>query len=185
MDRRKALLITSSLIGGTLVGAEAFFSGCTLNSEAQNADLFSDKEIQLLDEIGETILPQSDLSPGAKAANIGDFMRVIITDCYDPTEQEIFLTGITELQNRSNEAFGGDFLELSSAQRQRLLIALDEEVRNQQEDAPPHYFKMMKELTIWGYFTSEPGVTQALRYNPIPGRFEGCVDYQKGERAWY
>jgi hypothetical protein len=43
---------------------------------------------------------------------------------------------------------------------------------------------MMKQLTIWGYFTSEPGVVKALRYNPIPEEFIGCIPYINGDKAW-
>jgi hypothetical protein len=43
---------------------------------------------------------------------------------------------------------------------------------------------MMKQLTVWGYFTSEAGATKALRYVPVPGRYEGCIPYTKGEKAW-
>jgi hypothetical protein len=42
----------------------------------------------------------------------------------------------------------------------------------------------MKELTLLGYFTSEVGATKALRYVPIPGRFDGCIPYKKGDKAW-
>jgi hypothetical protein len=42
----------------------------------------------------------------------------------------------------------------------------------------------MKQLTLLGYFTSEPGATKALRYNPVPGKFEGCIPYKKGDKAW-
>ena len=49
---------------------------------------------------------------------------------------------------------------------------------------PAHYFRMMKELTLWGYFTSEPGATKALRYVAVPGRYEGCIPYKKGDKAW-
>ena len=55
--------------------------------------------------------------------------------------------------------------------------------KKKKED-PAHYFRMMKELTILGYFTSEIGATQALRYVAVPGRYEGCVPYTKGEKAW-
>ena len=48
----------------------------------------------------------------------------------------------------------------------------------------PHYFGMMKQLTLWGYFTSKPGATQALRYVAVPGRYEGCIPYKKGDKAW-
>ena len=51
-------------------------------------------------------------------------------------------------------------------------------------DSPAHYFRMMKELALLGYFTSEIGCTQALRYVESPGRFEPCVPYTKGETAW-
>lgn len=52
------------------------------------------------------------------------------------------------------------------------------------EDTPTHYFRMMKELALLGYFTSEIGCTQAQRYVESPGRFDPCVPYQQGERAW-
>jgi hypothetical protein len=47
-----------------------------------------------------------------------------------------------------------------------------------------HYFRMMKELTLLGYFTSEIGSTQARRYVPVPGRYEGCIPYKKGDKAF-
>jgi hypothetical protein len=51
-------------------------------------------------------------------------------------------------------------------------------------DAPAHYFRMMKELALLGYFTSEIGCTQAQRYVESPGRFDPCVPYRKGEKSW-
>jgi hypothetical protein len=55
--------------------------------------------------------------------------------------------------------------------------------KNKKEDEAIHYFRMMKELTLLGYFTSEPGCTQAKRYMPLPGKYIGCVPYVKGEKA--
>lgn len=52
------------------------------------------------------------------------------------------------------------------------------------DDPPSHYFRMMKELTLLGYFTSEIGCTQALRYRETPGRYDPCVPYKPGEKAW-
>jgi hypothetical protein len=52
------------------------------------------------------------------------------------------------------------------------------------EAAPPHYFRMMKELALLGYFTSEIGYTKAMRYVETPGRFDPCAPYAKGEPAW-
>jgi len=49
---------------------------------------------------------------------------------------------------------------------------------------PAHYFRMMKELALLGYFTSEIGYTQAQRYVEAPGRYDPCIPYHPGERAW-
>lgn len=46
------------------------------------------------------------------------------------------------------------------------------------------FFRMMKELTMLGYFTSEIGSTQVLRYVAVPGRFDPCADYVAGTPAW-
>ena len=51
-------------------------------------------------------------------------------------------------------------------------------------DTPAHYFRMMKELALLGYFTSEIGVTQAQRFAETPGRFEPCAPYTPGEKSW-
>ena len=52
------------------------------------------------------------------------------------------------------------------------------------KDPPTHYFRMMKELALLGYFTSEIGYTKAMRYVESPGRFDPCTPYVKGEPAW-
>ncbi len=49
---------------------------------------------------------------------------------------------------------------------------------------PAHYFRMMKELALLGFFTSKIGCTQALRYVEAPGRFDPCLPYTPGEPAW-
>jgi hypothetical protein len=51
-------------------------------------------------------------------------------------------------------------------------------------ELPKKYFRMMKELALLGYFTSEIGMTQALRYVESPGRYDPCVPYTPGEKAW-
>jgi hypothetical protein len=51
-------------------------------------------------------------------------------------------------------------------------------------EPPAHYFRMMKELSLLGYFTSEIGCKQAMRYVEAPGRFDACVPYTAGDPAW-
>jgi len=182
MNRRKALMLTSTIVGGTIIGSDFFLSGCT--PEVKNDVLFSNTDIAFLDEVGETILPDSNLSPGAKVAKIGSFMVTIVSDCYNQKEQAIFKKGISELDQMANKSYSSGFLGLDQKQKHDLLVLLDNEAKSIPENGPLHYFSMMKQLTIWGYFTSEPGATKALRYIPIPGYFKGCIPYNKGDKAW-
>jgi len=182
MKRRKALLLTTSIMGSTIIGSNLFLSGCT--PKVKDKKLFSDSDVFLLDEVGETILPETNRSPGAKAAKIGLFMVTIVSDCYDEKEQAIFKKGIDTLQRMANNTYSKGFLELDQRQRHELLVLLDNKTKLLTEDEPQHFFSMMKQLTIWGYFTSEPGATKALRYIPVPGDFKGCIPYNKGDKAW-
>ncbi|HXB91239.1 MAG TPA: gluconate 2-dehydrogenase subunit 3 family protein [Puia sp.] len=190
MNRRDAITRVSLLLGGTLLGAEAFLSGCH-NAPDKNigggGTNFSNDDIAFLDEIAETILPATD-TPGAKEAKVGDFMARMVKDCYTEADQKIFLAGMQKLQDASQKKNGKSFMESSPAQRHDLLVDLDKEQKAymtaKKKDDPTHYFRMMKELTLWGYFTSQPGATKALRYVAVPGKYEGCIDYKKGEKAW-
>jgi hypothetical protein len=169
-------------MGSTLIGADFFLSGCT--RKVKNNALFSDAEISFLDEVGETILPETNSSPGAKAVKIGVFMMTIVTDCYNQKEQTICKEGIDSIEQMALTNYAKGFLELDSNQKQDLLVLLDNEAKVISEEKPTHFFTMMKQLTIWGFFTSEQGATKALRYLPIPGSFKGCIPYNKGDKAW-
>jgi hypothetical protein len=183
MKRRQAIAYTAALIGGTLASTNFLLSGC--KPEERTNSLFTTDDLLLLDEIGETILPATPTSPGAKAAQIGAFMALMVADCYDEKEQAIFTAGLKDVEKRSKAQFSKGFMKLMPEQRLELLNSFDVEAAQAKDGAPPHFFKMIKDLTQTGYFSSEPGVTMALRYNPVPGRFDGCVDYVAGEKAWY
>ncbi len=182
MERREALKLTATVLGGSIIGSQLFLSGCAAPPK-KRSELIVDTDVPLLDEIGETILPDTEISPGAKAAQIGGFMQTMVNDCYDQEEATLFINGLETIEEESTEAYGHGFLDLSKEQRLELLTKFDQEAQQHKLLEKPHFFGMMKELTIWGYFTSKPGATQALRYNPVPGRYEGCIPYN-GEKAW-
>lgn len=186
MNRREAISSVALLLGGTIIGADAFLSGC--KSSSGDGIAFTPDDIAFLDEVAETILPKTN-TPGAKDAKVGEFMTVIVKDCYKPAEAKAFVEGMKALQYKDAKAkIGKSFMEASPAERHELLVALDKEAKDFQktkkEEQLPHYFRMMKELTIWGFFTSKTGATEALRYVAVPGRYDACIDYKKGDRAW-
>jgi hypothetical protein len=213
MNRRDAIGRVALIMGGAVIGAEFFLSGCK-PSETQVNDLFDADHVAFLNEVADTILPTTS-SPGAKAANVGQFMAVMVRDCYKPEDQKTFLEGVSKLDEASKKQFNAKFMDLTQQQRTDLLTALDKEQkaytadRNKKLDAdrlahandlkyngnysdpayngiivPNHYFRMMKELTLLGYFTSEIGATKALRYIAVPGHYDGNVPYKKGDKAW-
>lgn len=189
MNRRDALSRVALLLGGTVIGAEFFLSGCNTSDKkiGQSVDFTAD-DIAYLDEVAETIIPATD-TPGAKAAKVGTFMTVMVKDCYGEKDQKIFLDGMNTLNEASKKKFNGNgFMKITPEQRKELLTGLDNEqkeyMKNKKKDDGAHYFTQMKQLTLLGYFTSEPGATQALRYVAVPGRYDACIPYKKGDKAW-
>lgn len=187
MTRRDLLQNVAILLGGSIVGGSVFnISGCKSADKQVNA-LFNDKQVALMNEIADTILPETT-SPGAKAAKVGDFMAVMVLDCYAEPDQKIFMDGLKTVDELSEKKYNKSFMEADPKQRTELLTELDKEQQAYQakkgNDDPSHYFRMMKETTLLGYFTSKEGATQALRYIAVPGRYDGNVPYKKGDKAW-
>jgi len=92
------------------------------------------------------------------------------------------------LQTSCQKKYGNTFESCTPAQRKEVLIGLEKEAKQHNEkkekSTPVHYYTMMKQLTLWGFFTSETGMTQALRHLPVPGKYDGAFPYAKGDKAW-
>ncbi|HEV7993070.1 MAG TPA: gluconate 2-dehydrogenase subunit 3 family protein [Gemmatimonadaceae bacterium] len=249
LNRREAIRRVSFMLGGVaFVGGTNLITACEQApppaQRAASPGQFSAEDIAYLDEIAETILPETK-TPGAKAAKTGAFMALMVTDSYHPDEQRIFRDGMKQLDDASRKANNASFMASTPQQRLALLTQLDKEQKTlmdareaaarrrqglppvaaavdsearkpaepekylpdqRQEKAPgnqagsgaaavtadstitpsehPHYFRMMKELALLGYFTSEIGYTKAMRYIETPGRFDPCTPYTPGETAW-
>ena len=187
MNRRQLLQNAALLLGGTIVGGSLFLqSGCKPSAKKVN-DLFDEDQVKLMDEIAETILPKTS-TPGAKEAGVGAFMAVYVADCYNKKQQDIFMDGLKKIEDESDKKFKDGFMKITPAQRTELLTALDVEQKayqkSKKKDDPVHYFRLMKELSVMGFFTSEVGATKAANYVQIPGKFEGCIDYKKENKVW-
>jgi hypothetical protein len=192
INRREAIRRVSALLGGA---ALAGGTGLLAAYEKAGAPVegaigtFTADDIAFLDEIAETILPATK-TPGAKAAKTGAFMALMVTDSYSRAEQQIFREGMRKVDGATRNANNVSFMDATPQQRTAVLTVLDHEqkrvmdAREMAGSRSTHYFRMMKELALLGYFTSEPGCTQALRYVESPGRFDACIPYTPGEPAW-
>lgn len=186
MNRRELLKMVALATGGVVIGGEFLLTGCK-NAASDAGFALSAEQIALLDEVAETILPTTK-TPGAKAAKVGAFMQVMVQDCYELKDQKIFAEGIVKLEEACKKVNGKTFMECSLEERTKFLQQLDAERKEYQskkkQEDPNHYFQMMKQLTLSGYFSSEIGATQALRHVAVPGKYDGCMSYQKGDKAW-
>jgi hypothetical protein len=133
-----------------------------------------------MDEIGEIILPESDQSPGAKATESGHFLAKKVHDCYGTREQETFRQALKTIDLLAHEAQEVDFVSLDFEQKTELLTQLDREAAQSVPGESVHFYSLQKQLTLLGYFTSEIGVTQALRCDPSPGDYKAASRTKKG-----
>jgi hypothetical protein len=185
MERRDLIKMIALATGSVFVGG-GLLTGCNSDTTLGGA-VFSEADISFLDEVAETILPATK-SPGAKAAKVGDLMKIMVNDTYTVKDQKIFHDGILKLNEASKKANGKSFLDATATERTALLVSLDKEAKeyqkNKKETDATHYFTMMKQLTMLGFFTSKEGATQALRYVAVPGKYDGNFPYKKGDKAW-
>ena len=190
IDRREAIKRVTAVFGGLAVSTTGLLTAVE-NAHARAARVtatgarvgeFTAQDVAFLDEVADTILPDTK-TPGAKAAHTGAFMALMVTDTYDDQQQATFRDGVQKLN-------AAGFMTKTPADRLAFLEALDKDAKTYMDarprggGAPPHYFRQIKELTLLGYFTSEIGCKQAMRYEETPGKFEPCVPYTPGETAW-
>lgn len=167
MNRRDAVQYISLLVGGTLIGSNVFLSGC--KSATGVSMTFTDADIALLNEIAETILPATK-TPGAKAAKVGQFMTVMVNDCYEAPDQKIFHEGIRKIDVASKDKNGKSFTESTPQQRHDLLVSLDAKIK----DDNMKITKYVKSLTpdqrtqmkIQQDFTGSDPLADKRRENP-------------------
>lgn len=187
MNRRDAIRNVVLLMGSALTVSSltVFQSGCAPSKEKETG-VFSAEHKRFFDTIADIILPETD-SPGAKEAKVGALIAVMLEDCYSAEDRNKILQSLQEIEELGSQSFNKPFTSLALDQQTQLIENLDKEAYTlASEDRKNIHegYRIIKELTLLGYFTSEPGATQALNYIMAPGRFDGCVDLKPGQKAW-
>jgi len=122
--------------------------------------------------IADLIIPETD-TPGAASVKVNEFIDLLLAEWYEPADRNRMLAGLAAIDARSRETHGVLFVELSTPDQTALLESLDgaSGPAGSAEDA----FATLKDLTVYGYFTSELVMKDVLRHPVIPGRHDGCV----------
>lgn len=200
MNRRDAIKKVAILLGGTLSAPTIMAMSRWEQSLAQNTEglLFSLTEVQrrIVAEVAEMIIPKTSTS-GAKDAGVPAFIEMMLKDCYHQPEHLSFIEGVTALEQSK-------FLDMDAAKRTAMLTKVEAETKvlmkarevkqtkmgdnDDKEDMKTlakglPFWRLMKELTLLGYFTSEVGIKDSFEYVQIPGKLEN-IKLKPNQKAY-
>ncbi|GAB3888778.1 gluconate 2-dehydrogenase subunit 3 family protein [Spirosoma agri] len=194
MNRREAVTQVAWILGGvfsapTLQAMSRWEQlASTETGSSKPGSFLTETQHAIMGRVAELIIPRTNASgvdspgvdsPGALDVGVPDFMEVMLRDCYGKPAQDLFLTGVGELERKG-------FLTLSPDQQTAMLTQIEADA---QKNSNPSFWLISKELTLLGYFTSEMGIKASFDYQPIPGRFEaikikpGQKDFMYGNQA--
>lgn len=201
MDRREFMQCAVIAVSGVGVNQLLFalseeqkiYLASSPNYINTKADFFTDEQRKIITAISDVIIPKTE-TPGAIEAGVPRFIELMVSDWLTEDEKNIFETGMKDIEFRIPKEFGAPFYQLNKREQLAILEKLESEssnstwydlgniVRDFVNDAP--FICQVKELTIWGFFTSEVGGKQVLRYNPMPMKFDGDIQLGEDDSTW-
>lgn len=176
MKRRDAIKSASLLLGYTMaVGTSAaILGGCKAEAKIDyKPEILSIDQLKDVMHLAERIIPQTN-TPGAMAAGVHTFIDQTVSRFWEKEDQDKLLAGLSAFGKKIKADTGKSFYELEPATQDNIVTELAK------EEGEKTLFKTMRELTVSGFFTSELGQTEVLNYLPVPGPYQGCVDYIPG-----
>lgn len=198
MNRREAIQRASMVLGYALTGPAiaGVLNGCKAVPElGYKPVFFTEDQAATISELAEVIIPKTK-TPGAKDAGVPRFIDQMLKEIYKKEEQDEFLKGLTAFESDAQKEYGNSFFECSPEQRIAFVKKHHDAAYSKGVDGgssgwwnagsggeKPFILKV-KELTLLGFFTSEPGATQVLQYKQVPGPFQGCVPLAEVGKTW-
>jgi hypothetical protein len=134
---------------------------------------FDPHQMHTVAAAGERILPATD-TPGAMAAECHRFAERIVAHHYDVARQQRYLKGLVDLDQRTSALHGHLFVQATGGQQDEVLRAVEDAAYQASAGGNNSFWRDLKYLTLFGYYTSQVGIEQELRTS-LPGRFEGSA----------
>ncbi|MEL7032208.1 MAG: gluconate 2-dehydrogenase subunit 3 family protein [Pseudomonadota bacterium] len=178
--------VIQSLIALSAVGGVAACGGAQESSNGQVAGqaapgFFNASEMALIAAVAQTIIPMTDTA-GAVQADVPVTLQNLATDWGDTEFQQYWRSGLAALDAALTTDAGDGFTSLSPSEREAALAAYDAQVfAGTVEDG---FYRDFKATVVQAYYMSEPGATEELAYEPVPGEFIGCVPLSDFPRTW-
>ena len=168
-----------------------FISSCRSNDKTLRAGFFSNAHFRMLEDITDVLLPAT-ATPGGVQLQVPYFIDLVVKNCISHDDQLVITKGLQQLSDQK----GNRFLSLSKEEKSKTIKNLDEAAFKSVADSsvgpvtggPSPYaysawFRIVKKLSLIGYFTSKEGMTKALNYVKVPGEYKACIPYRKGDKA--
>ena len=183
LQRRQVFqgLIALSAVGSLAAcgGTEEAPSGQISGAAAPG--VFNGEEMALIAAISQTIIPQTDTA-GAVQAGVPETLQNLATDWGDSNFQQYWKNGLTELGSALTSETGAAFTALSPSERKAVLSAFDRQVFS--GEVENGFYRDFKATVVQAYYMSEPGATEELAYEPVPGEWIGCVPLSEFPKTW-
>jgi len=150
-----------------------FLSSCKASDKKLQPTFFSEDEFHSVEGITDILLPATS-TPGALETQVPYFIDLVVKNCMDKNDQQLIKNGLHQLGQQK-------FPSLSSAKKSNLIKKIDEDAFK--DESSNAWYRIIKKLSLIGYFTSQEGMTKALNYVKVPGEYKACIPYKKGEKA--
>lgn len=196
MNRREVLQRSAVVLGYALTGpvVAGLMQGCKAKPQLNyTPQFFNEDQAALISELSEVIIPKTD-TPGAIEAGVPAFIDGMLFEVYPKESKENFMNGLAAFDEDAKKTYGDPFASCTTEQKNALVKKYLDEL-NGGIDSSTAWYKSgskkakpfiieMKELTLVGYFTSQPGAEQTLQYLQVPGPFKGCVPLAEVGKTW-
>lgn len=178
-DAIKALLAISA--SGALAACGGTSDGQTRFKAAVEASTLTKVDMALLSSLAQTIIPKTDTA-GAIEAGVPETLKMLFSDWGDDNHRAYWKAGLKGLQAHFNTVGGADFAKLSSDKQLELLNVYD--AKAFQNGPDEQFYRDMKSTIATAYYMSEPGASEELAYEAVPGDWKGCVPLSDQPRTW-
>lgn len=195
MNRRKALQQTGLLAGATVLMPSllSLFQSCKEENRLDwQPAFFTEEEAKTIASLLDTILPTTS-TPGALDVKADIFIDKIIAETYDDGGKEYMRKEIAAFNDSCKSAYGDIFPEVSEENKTKFLQEQEANCAKFNpgvwgtsvgEQKPVAFYRSMKSMAIWAYFTSEEMGEKVLSYDPVPGAYEPCKPLSEVGNRW-
>ncbi|WP_406827499.1 gluconate 2-dehydrogenase subunit 3 family protein [Microbulbifer sp. ARAS458-1] len=175
MDRRRFLRNISIVLGCGALANDVAALDAALDFSGKPSGFLGPDELEFVSQISDIVIPLSD-TPSASQAGVPEYIDFYLGEFMEFKARNLFVDGLRGLCDQSIK----EFLALSDERKTEKIQSLDDRLGSSGQDAT---YKQLKELIVIGYYTSQVGATQALRYDPVPGPYKEIKLAEVG-RAW-